>query len=83
MPFYVYILKSTTYNKRYIGSCEDLRIRLKRHNTGKVKSSKAYKPYNIIYTEEFPSRSEAVKRERFFKTLDGYNFLKNKGIYDS
>jgi len=83
MPFYVYILKSANYDRRYIGSCEDINIRLKRHNSGKVKSSKSYKPYSVIYTEEFIIRSEAIKREKFFKTLDGYNFLKSKGIYNS
>jgi len=40
MPFYVYILKSTIANRRYIGSCEDIQIRLKEHNAGKVRSSK-------------------------------------------
>ena len=81
MPFYVYILKSTEYDRRYIGSCEDLDIRLQKHNAGKVRSSKAYKPYNLIYQEVFDTRSEAFKREQFFKTLDGYNFLKSINIY--
>jgi putative endonuclease len=81
MPFYVYVLKSTICDRRYIGSCSDIETRLKRHNAGKVRSSKAYKPYTVVYTEEFPSRSEAVKREMFFKTINGYNFLKNLGIY--
>jgi putative endonuclease len=81
MPFYVYILKSIIHNKRYIGSCEDISIRIKRHNSGKVCSTKAYKPYEAIYTEEFQSRSDAFKREKYFKTLDGYNFLKSSGIY--
>jgi len=47
MPYYVYILKSLEHNRRYIGSCEDLDVRLKRHSSGKVRSSKAYAPYRI------------------------------------
>jgi putative endonuclease len=82
MVFYVYILKSNTHNRRYIGSCKDLKIRLHSHNAGKVKSSKPYRPYEVIYTEEYPSRTDAIKREKFFKTIDGYNFLRSKGIYD-
>jgi putative endonuclease len=82
MTVYVYILKSTTHNRRYIGSCRDLKIRLQNHNAGKVRSSKAYRPYELIYAEQYPSRTDAIKRERFFKTIDGYNFLKGKGIYD-
>jgi putative endonuclease len=82
MSFFSYVLKSTNYNRRYIGSCEDIEIRLKRHNSGKVLSSKAYKPYIVIYKEEFETRTEAIKREKFFKSIDGYNFLKNIGVYD-
>jgi hypothetical protein len=34
----------------------------------------------IHYTERFSAKSEAAKREYFFKTIDGYNFLKSSGI---
>ncbi len=81
MPFYTYVLKSISHNRRYIGSCEDLDVRLKRHNAGKVRSSKAYIPYEIVYYEIFETRSEAYKRELFFKSPDGYNFLKSKNVY--
>jgi putative endonuclease len=81
MPYYVYVLKSTNFNRRYIGSCEDLHLRLQQHNSGKVRSSKAYKPYELAYSEIFQTRSEAFKREQFFKTLEGYNFLKSINIY--
>jgi putative endonuclease len=81
MPYHAYILKSITFNRHYIGSCEDLEVRLKRHNAGKVRSSKAYRPYEIVYHETFESRSDAFKREQFFKTLDGYNFLKGLKVY--
>ncbi|NDC41682.1 MAG: hypothetical protein EBZ77_09055, partial [Chitinophagia bacterium] len=47
MPFFTYILKSETHQRRYIGSCEDLDIRLKKHNDGKVRSSKPYRLYHI------------------------------------
>lgn len=82
MAFYVYILKSLSHNRRYIGSCKDIQLRLRRHNSGQVRSSKAYRPYEVIYTEEFKTRQEAFKREKFFKTIDGYNFLADKGLYD-
>ncbi|HAM97794.1 MAG TPA: hypothetical protein DCQ26_04225 [Marinilabiliales bacterium] len=34
MTFYTYILFSEARNRDYIGSCEDLAIRLARHNAG-------------------------------------------------
>jgi putative endonuclease len=54
--------------------------RLKRHNQGKVKSTKAYKPWKVIYTEEFSTKSEAFQREMFFKSIEGYKYLTRKGV---
>jgi len=34
----------------------------------------------LHYFEEFETRSEAFKRERFFKSIDGYNYLKSQKI---
>jgi len=34
--------------------------RLLRHNNGYVKSTKAYVPWEIVYSEEFTTRAEAV-----------------------
>ena len=80
MPYYTYILISLKNGRKYYGSCEDMEIRLKRHNAGLVKSTKSYIPYRVLYIEEYDTRSEAFAREKFFKTLDGYNYLKNKRI---
>ncbi|MCX6319941.1 MAG: GIY-YIG nuclease family protein [Bacteroidetes bacterium] len=80
MPFYSYILISLTTGRRYFGSCEDLEKRLKKHNAGNVKSSKPYRPYRILYYETFATKTEALARERFYKTVDGYRHLKTMGI---
>src|SRR5688572_22545614 len=69
MPFYAYILISENTQRRYFGSCGDLEKRLKYHNSGKVKSTRPYRPYRVLYYEIFESKSEAIKRERFFKTI--------------
>ena len=80
MSYYTYILKSEINNRRYFGSCEDLELRLKLHNGGKVKSSKPHIPYKILYFEIHATRSEAFRREHFFKSVEGYKYLKEKGI---
>ncbi|MEO6694601.1 MAG: GIY-YIG nuclease family protein, partial [Ignavibacteria bacterium] len=59
---------------------EDLNCRIKRHNAGKVKSTKHRRPLEIIYSEEFVTKSEAIKRELFFKSIAGYNWLKANKI---
>ncbi len=50
------------------------------HNAGRQKYTKGRRPWVIHYTETFKTRAEAMQRERFFKTIDGYNFLKSKEI---
>jgi len=78
--FYSYILISEKTSRHYYGHCEDLEIRLKRHNAGKVRSTKAYLPWKIQYFEEFPTRAEAAKREKFYKSINGYQWLQSAGI---
>ncbi len=61
--FYVYILVSDVDGSLYTGQTANLRMRLKHHNQGKVQSSKAKKPYQLRYFEQFETRSEAMWRE--------------------
>ena len=75
-----YILKSVKDGKYYYGHTADLNSRLREHNNGKVRATKGRRPFIIHYFETFESKSEAVKRELFFKSIDGYIFLRQKGI---
>jgi putative endonuclease len=52
----------------YVGSTKDTDIRLIKHNKGQVSSTKSFRPWKIIYTEEFKSLSGARKRERQIKS---------------
>ncbi len=63
----VYILKSLKFNRYYIGHSKNLEKRLKQHNQGKVKSTKAYRPWECIYTESFVNKQTAYKREMEIK----------------
>ena len=78
--YYTYILKSLKDSKFYYGSCSNLNERLKIHNKGKVRATKGRCPFVIHYFEQFSTRSEAVRREYFFKSIDGYNWLKKNSI---
>ena len=62
MPF-VYILESQNTGRWYIGMTENIEERLKEHNAGRVRSTKGYRPYSVIYTEEYPDATSARKRE--------------------
>jgi len=65
--FHTYILKSTISGRFYVGSCEDTGNRQKQHNSGYVKSTKPYLPWELIYEEEFLTLKEARQRERQIK----------------
>ena len=77
---YVYILRSEKTYKYYYGSTADLKQRLKQHNLGKVRSTKAHRPYILHYHEVYDKKSAALKRERYFKSMDGYVWLKENKI---
>jgi len=69
LNYVVYILKSLSFNRYYVGHSADAQKRLTEHNYGKVKSTKAFVPWEIVYTEFFESKSEAFKREMQIKSF--------------
>lgn len=66
----VYILKSGKLDRKYVGSTrsDEIIFRLSYHNAGRVRSTKAYKPWVVVYTEKYVSYTEARKRELFLKS---------------
>jgi putative endonuclease len=76
--FYVYFLKSTVNGFIYVGSCGNINKRLLRHNSGKVKSTKAYKPWTLLGYETANTRGEAMAKEKFYKTGQQKELLKKK-----
>jgi putative endonuclease len=78
--FYAYFLQSEKDGSHYYGHSKDLDNRLKKHNQGKVRYTKARRPWKLIYSETFDTKSEAYIRELFFKSIEGYQYLKKKGI---
>jgi len=75
--FWIYVLKSEKYDKSYVGSTNDLTRRLSQHNAGLGNFTKNYRPWNMIYTEEFETHTEALQREKFLKSKSGRKFLKS------
>jgi putative endonuclease len=78
--YYTYILRSEKDNRYYYGSTGDLEKRLAEHNNKRVRATKGRTPFVIHYFEEFQTRQEAFVREMYFKSIDGYNWLKQNKI---
>ena len=64
---YVYVLKSLKDFKLYIGYTNDIVMRLKKHNDGKVQSTKNRRPLAIVYCEVYRTEAEAREREKQLK----------------
>lgn len=64
---YVYVLWSEKLKKRYTGSTEFVDKRFHQHNRGCNKFTKGGIPWILIHTEEFSSKTETLKREKFEK----------------
>jgi len=67
--YYVYMLRSLKDDNFYTGHTANLKDRLARHNRGEVRSTKARRPFVLIYWEAFKTRGEAMRRERRIKSL--------------
>ena len=80
MPYFMYVLKSEDMGRSYIGHTSNLEKRLSEHNSGKSISTRNKGPWRLVYKEEYQTRSEAAKRERYFKSVDGRMELKAKGF---
>ncbi|MFB0515910.1 MAG: GIY-YIG nuclease family protein [Candidatus Neomarinimicrobiota bacterium] len=69
--YYVYVLKSRSTGKHYTGYTKNLSRRLRQHNTGQSKATRWRGPFDVLYVEEFSSRSAAMRREAYFKQGKG------------
>ena len=67
LMYFVYILKSRNFDRYYTGHSADINKRIAEHNRGKVKATKAYVPWEIVYSEIFNTKSEAFNREMQIK----------------
>ncbi len=73
--YYCYVLQSEKDGKYYVGHTRDLTDRLRRHNKGRVTSTKGRGPWTLVHSERFPTRTEAAQRERAIKNRKSKTFL--------
>jgi len=72
--YVTYILFSSKFHKFYFGSTVDLKNRLILHNSGKVRSTKVYKPWKLVWYGVFTTEKEARDFELYLKTGSGKAF---------
>ena len=75
--FTVYVLKSILFDKIYIGFTSDITKRILAHNHSKNKGwTKNFMPWQIVYTENFETKKEAMDREKQLKSFRGREFIR-------
>jgi putative endonuclease len=72
----VYAIKSLSRSYTYVGMTNDLSRRLAEHNNGENRSTKAFRPFDLIFSEKFPDRISARTKEKYLKSGIGKEFLK-------
>jgi putative endonuclease len=76
--FTVYVLYSPTFGKTYTGFTSSLSQRLESHNSLATKGyTLKYRPWILLFSEEFETKTEALKREKELKSGKGRDFIKS------
>ena len=65
----VYILRSESTWRYYVGCTSNMERRFREHNDGKSRSTKAFRPWELVHIEHFETLIEARRRERALKAM--------------
>ena len=72
----VYAISSLNHNYIYVGMTQNIDGRIKRHNDGRERTTKFYRPFGLIYSEVCMTRIEARVREKYWKSGVGNEKLR-------
>ena len=79
MTYTVYVLRSRTTERLYTGQTSDLERRLSEHNSPahnvRKFTSRNEGPCELLRSEPYGTRAEAMRRERFLKSGQGRAWL--------
>jgi putative endonuclease len=73
--FTLYILYSNSLDRYYVGYTNSLDRRLSEHNRKKGKYTDNGIPWELVYTECYMTKKEAMQRERFIKSKKSKQFI--------
>lgn len=83
MSYYVYVILCDD-GSFYTGYTKNVKSRLRLHMNGKgARYTRMHKPKELVYTEQFESRAEAMRREKRLKKLGHQQKRKLVKLQDS
>ena len=74
--YFVYAISSLEHNYIYVGLTQDIDLRIKRHNDGRERTTKFYRPFKLIYSDVCDSRPKARIKEKYWKSGVGKEKLR-------
>lgn len=77
--YYTYILQSKKDGSFYIGSTENLKKRLEKHNRKEVTYSSTKAPFDLAWYAAFKNKGLAIDFEKYLKSSSGFAF-RNKRL---
>ena len=77
MSFTVYIIYSKSIDQYYIGHTENIADRLFRHRNSGSRSTKKSNDWELKYTEQFQTRSDAANREKAIKAKKSRKYIEH------
>jgi len=78
--YFVYILQSESTAKTYVGQTNELERRVAQHNDADFRLTLYTKrnkgPWRLVHSEQYGTRKEAVRREKFLKSGQGREWIR-------
>ena len=73
---FVYVIRSDSHRRCYVGLGLNVEARLKEHNAGKTRSTRPYRPWGLVTWFERESLKEARALEKWLKSGVGKEYIK-------
>jgi len=73
---YVYILRSESRHRYYIGSTGNLDRRIHQHNSPHRGYTSVGGPWKLIHSEAYATKAEALKREHYLKSIKNVRYIR-------
>jgi putative endonuclease len=75
MRYFVYILYGKILERFYIGTTNNIERRLAQHNRPHKGYTNSGQPWVLLYSEQFASKKDALKRELYIKKKKSKEFI--------
>lgn len=67
MGHFVYVLESESHDRYYIGRSQAPERRVEHHNSTSTGFTSRYRPWRLVFTQEFSTKEKAMEAEQLIK----------------